>query len=106
MADNKTASDVQQALEQQISDLRGELKRLLKSLASRSSDLRDFAEDAFDDASGRFRHAAQVVRERGQAVAETIKENPGTATTLFGTAGVLGILIGVAIGCVISSDRR
>ncbi len=54
MADNKTASDVQQALEQQISDLRGELKRLSKSLASRSSDLRDSAEDAFDDASGRF----------------------------------------------------
>lgn len=106
MADNKTASDVQQALEQQISDLRGELKRLSKSLASRSSDLRDSAEDAFDDASGRFRHAAQVVRARGQAVAETVKENPGTATTLFGTAGVLGILIGVAIGCVISSDRR
>lgn len=105
MADNKTANDVQQALEQQISDLRGELKRLSKSLASRTSDFRDTAEDALDDASGRFRYAAQAVRERGQAVAETVKENPGTATTLFGTAGILGILIGVAIGCALS-DRR
>lgn len=105
MADNKTANDVQQALEQQVADLRGELKRLSKSLASRSNDLRDSAEDAFDDASGRLRHAAQVVRERGQAVAETVKENPGTATTLFGTAGLIGIAIGVAIGCVLS-DRR
>ncbi|MFS2326846.1 hypothetical protein U2P60_15755 [Brucella sp. H1_1004] len=105
MADNKTANDVQQALEQQVADLRGELKRLSKSLASRSNDLRDSAEDAFDDASGRFRHAAQIVRERGQAVAETVKENPGTATTLFGTAGLIGIAIGVAIGCVLS-DRR
>ncbi|MFD1197053.1 YqjD family protein [Brucella gallinifaecis] len=105
MADNKTAHDVQQALEQQVADLRGELKRLSKSLASRSSDLRDSAEDAFDDASGRFRHAAQLVRERGQAVAETVKENPGTATTLFGTAGLIGLAIGVAIGCILS-DRR
>lgn len=105
MADNKTANDVQQALEQQVADLRGELKRLSKSLAFRSNDLRDSAEDAFDDASGRFRHAAQIVRERGQAVAETVKENPGTATTLFGTAGLIGIAIGVAIGCVLS-DRR
>ncbi len=86
MADNKTANDVQQALEQQVADLRGELKRLSKSLASRSNDLRDSAEDAFDDASGRLRHAAQVVRERGQA-------------------GLIGIAIGVAIGCVLS-DRR
>lgn len=46
MADNKTANDVQQALEQQVSELRGELKRLSKSLASRTSDLRDTAEDA------------------------------------------------------------
>ncbi|MBV2144623.1 hypothetical protein KUG47_14075 [Falsochrobactrum sp. TDYN1] len=105
MADNKTANDIQQALEQQIADMRGELKRLSQSLASHSGDLRDRAEDVMDDASGRIRHAAQTVRERGQAVAETVKENPGTATTLFGTAGILGILIGVAIGCAIS-DRR
>ncbi|MCX2697007.1 MULTISPECIES: DUF883 family protein [Ochrobactrum] len=105
MADNKTANDIQHALEQQIADLRGELKRLSKSLASQSSEFRDRAEDALDDASGRFRHAAQVVRERGHAVAETVKENPGTATTLFGTAGLIGIAIGVAIGCILS-DRR
>lgn len=105
MADNKTANDIQKALEQQISDLRGELTRITKSLSSQSGDLRERAEDVMDDASGRFRHAAQIVRERGQAAAETIKENPGTATTLFGTAGIIGILIGVVIGCVIS-DRR
>ncbi len=105
MADDKTANDIQEALEKQIFDLRGELKRLSRSLAAQTDDLRDRASDAMDDASGRFRHAAQTVRERGHAVAETVRENPGTATTLFGTAGVLGMLIGIAIGCAIS-DRR
>ncbi|MBC2886805.1 hypothetical protein H7Q97_15570 [Ochrobactrum sp. CM-21-5] len=105
MAEDKIANDIQQALEKQIAEMRSELKRLSRSLASHSGDLRERAEDAMDDASGRLRHAAQAVRERGQAVAETVKENPGTATTLFGTVGILGILIGVAIGCAIS-DRR
>ncbi len=101
MAEN----DIQKALEQQVAELRSELKRITNSLSSQSSDLRGRAEDAFDDAQGRFSHAAQVVRERGQAVADTVKENPGTATTLFGTAGLVGILIGIAIGYSIS-DRR
>ncbi|MGN6448544.1 MAG: DUF883 family protein [Brucella intermedia] len=105
MADEKITNDIQQALEKQIADMRSELKRLSKSLASQSGDLRERAEDALDDASGRFRNAAQAVRERGPVVAETVRENPGTATTLFGTAGIIGILIGVAIGCAIS-DRR
>lgn len=105
MAEDKTANDIQQALEKQVAELRGELKRISRSLASHSGDLRERAEDAIDDASGRLRSAAQTVRERGQAVADTVKENPGTATTLFGTAGVLGILIGIAIGCALS-DRR
>jgi len=105
MADEKITNDIQQALEKQIADMRNELKRLSKSLASHSGELRERAEDAMDDASGRFRHAAQAVRERGQVVAETVRENPGRATTLFGTAGIIGILIGVAIGCAIS-DRR
>lgn len=101
MAEN----DIQKALEQQVAELRSELKRITKSLSSQSSDLRGRAEDAFDDAQGRLRNTAQAVRDHGQVVAETIRENPGTATTLFGTAGVVGILIGIAIGCAIS-DRR
>ena len=105
MADEKITNDIQQALEKQIADMRSELKRLSKSLASQSGDLRERAEDALDDASGRFRNAAQAVRERGQVVAETVRENPGTATTIYGTAGIIGILVGIAIGCAIS-DRR
>ncbi len=83
MADEKITNDIQQALEKQVADMRAELKRLSKSLASHSGELRERAEDAMDDASGRFRHAAQAVRERGQVVAETVRENPGTATTLL-----------------------
>ena len=105
MADEKITNDIQQALEKQIADMRSELKRLSRTLASQSGELRERAEDVMDDASGRLRHAAQTVRERGQVVAETVRENPGTATTLFGTAGIIGILIGIAIGCAIS-DRR
>ena len=105
MADEKITNDIQQALEKQIADMRSELKRLSRTLASQSGELRERAEDAMDDASGRLRQAAQTVRERGQAVAETVRENPGTATTLFGTAGIIGILIGIAIGCAIS-DRH
>ncbi len=104
MAEDKITNDIQLALEKQIADMRTELKRMSRMLASRSDDLRERAEDAMDEASGRLRHAAQTVRERGQVMAETVRENPGTATTLFGTAGILGILIGIAIGCALS-DR-
>lgn len=99
-------NDIQQALEKQIADMRAELKRLSRSLAAHSGDFRERAEEAMDDVSGRVRGAAQAMRERGHAVADTVRENPGTATTLFGTAGIIGILIGIAIGCAISSDRR
>ncbi|EEY26351.1 MULTISPECIES: DUF883 family protein [Brucella] len=98
-------NDIQQALEKQIAEMRTELKCMSRSLASHSDDLKARAEDAMDEASGRLRHAAQTVRERGQVVAEAVRENPGTATTLFGTAGIIGILIGVAIGCALSERR-
>lgn len=106
MAEDKNAEEIQQAVEKQIAELRNELKRISKTVADRSSEWKDRAEDAVDDASGRFRQAAQTVRERGQVVAEAVRENPGTATTLFGTAGVIGFLIGLAVGCAASSNRR
>lgn len=105
MAENPIASDVQKALEKQVAELRSELKRLSRDAAARTSELRAGAEEALDDASGRFRQAASAVRERGQAVAEVVRENPGTATTLFGTVGLVGLAVGIAIGCLIS-DRR
>ncbi|MFC0245706.1 hypothetical protein ACFOLL_02770 [Falsochrobactrum ovis] len=105
MAENKTANEIQRALEQQVADLRSELHRLTQSLASHSGEFRHNAENMIEDAHGRIVNVAQTMRERGQAVAETVKENPGTATTLFGTAGIIGILIGIAIGSALS-DRR
>ncbi len=106
MADDKISNDIQEALERQVADMRTELKRLSRSLSQRSENWRASAEDAVDDASGHVRNAARAMREHGHAVADTVRENPGTAGALFGTAGVLGVLIGMAIGCALSNNRR
>lgn len=106
MADEKNTDDFQQSAQKQIEELRNELKRVSKTLADRTGEWKDYAEDAADEASGRLRQVAQTVRERGHVVAEAVRENPGTATTLFGTAGLVGFLVGLAVGCAISSDSR
>ncbi|MNF05221.1 hypothetical protein D3C80_2049010 [compost metagenome] len=53
-----------------------------------------------------MRSAARVVRAQGQSVVEAAKDNPGTATTVISTAGLIGFAIGVLVGVSCQSNAR
>lgn len=108
MADASSADDLRKEMEKQIAELKKEVTKLGKSLSSRTSemyeDLRDDAGEAYDAASRRASGAARQMRHQAQAVSEAIRENPGTAATVLSSAGLVGFLIGVAVGHMLAGS--
>lgn len=107
MADAPNADDLRKEMEKQIADLKKEVAKLGKSLSSRTGamveELRDDAGEVYDAASRRASGAARQVRQQAHAVSEAIRENPGTAATVLSSAGLLGFLLGVVVGHMLSS---
>lgn len=100
------ANDIQRSVEDQISELRAQVAELTKSISARAGEAADSAAEMADDARGRVRSAARVVRTQGQSVVEAARENPGTATTVVSTAGLIGFAIGLLIGVSCQSNTR
>lgn len=89
----------QQSIEDQIAELRSQIEEL-------SQAFRDRVSSAADDASERARNAVQTVREQGQGAIEAARNNPGTATAIVSTAGLLGFCLGLYLGLSAASDLR
>ena len=107
MAENTTnPGEGRKDLEKQIGDLRKEVAKLGKSLSERSEALYEDAGQAYDAASKRARGAARQARQQAYMVSDAIRENPGTAATVLSSAGLLGFLIGLAVGHALSNDGR
>ncbi|WP_312367489.1 hypothetical protein [Ensifer sp.] len=100
------ANDIQRSVEDQISELRAQVAELTKSLSARAGEAADSAAEFADDARGRMRSAARVVRAQGQSVVDAAKDNPGTATTVVSTAGLIGFALGVLVGVSCQSGTR
>jgi gas vesicle protein len=88
---------VEDTIETQIAELRSQIDSLTKSVSARAGNFSESAAEVVGDASGRVRKAAQNVREQGYNVVEAVKENPGTATSLLTTVGVIGFALGYFI---------
>lgn len=88
MADN--ADNARQAMEEQIAELRQQIDMMSQSLKRRS-------EETAEEARTRLSSAASTIREQGQATVSAIRENPGTATTILSTAGILGFVLGFLV---------
>ena len=85
MADNIPRAAGDDELTAEVANLRRELANLRAALSERADD---------------------IVRGAGRAagaVAQPIRDNPGTAGMLFG--GLVGLLIGLAIGHVAADQR-
>ncbi|MEO9336421.1 hypothetical protein ABFT80_03130 [Mesorhizobium sp. SB112] len=110
MADTPNADDVQKALEKQIAELRKEITKINKSIADRGAEAideaRGRASEFYDEASNRASRAAQQLRTQAHAVSEVARENPGTTTAVLTVAGIVGFVIGVAVGQASSDTRR
>ncbi|RDL50385.1 hypothetical protein BLJAPNOD_01506 [Ensifer sp. M14] len=100
------ANNIQRSVEDQISELRAQVAELTKSISARAGEAAESAADLAEDARGRVRSAARVVRAQGQSVVDAAKDNPGTATTVVSTAGLIGFAIGVLVGVSCQSNAR
>ncbi|MDP9633284.1 UNVERIFIED_ORG: ElaB/YqjD/DUF883 family membrane-anchored ribosome-binding protein [Ensifer adhaerens] len=100
------ANDIQRSVEDQISELRAQVADLTRSISARAGEAAGSAADLAEDARGRVSSAARVVRAQGQSVVEAAKDNPGTATTVVSTAGLIGFAIGVLVGVSLQSNAR
>lgn len=85
MADETLPRNDGDELAAEIANLKRELANLGAALAERAGGI------------------AQGANRAAEAVAQPIRNNPGTAGMLFG--GLVGVLVGLAIGQVISDQR-
>lgn len=96
MADN--ADNARQAMEEQIAELRQQIDTMSKSLKQRS-------EEAAEEARSHLSRAASTIKEQGQATVSAIRENPGTATTILSTAGIVGFVLGFLVASCRNDSR-
>jgi len=110
MADTPNSAEIQKALEKQVADLRKEITRINKTISARSAEMMDDARDQassfYENASARASKATQQLRTQAHAVSEVARENPGTTTAVLGVVGVMGFLLGLAVGQAASEPRR
>lgn len=99
---SKTIED----LERQVHELKRHSARASASLGDRTGEqleeLRHRARHAYGDASRNMRWAARCARRQGEQMADVVKENPVTASTV--TLAAAG-LIGLGVWWLLSSDR-
>lgn len=92
-------------IETQIQDLKAEMSRLSKSVQARAGDAVDGVGDALDAVRGRANGAARSLGRQAHALGDAIGEHPRAAAV--SSAGVVGLLVGLAAGYLLASgDRR
>ncbi|MEO3386327.1 hypothetical protein [Mesorhizobium sp. CAU 1741] len=110
MADTPNTDQNRRDLEKQIADLRADMAALTKTVSERGGavydDLSAGAEGMYTEASRQARGAAKQVRNQAYLVSEAARENPGTAATVLSSAGILGFLIGLAVGHALSANEQ
>lgn len=97
---------MQADLEKQIAELKAQIAKMSETLTERASEAADSASEIVDDFRDRTTGAARQVRQQAHAVGELIHENPGTAATVLSSAGLLGGIIGFAVGYMCSNHSR
>lgn len=85
-------------IEEQIASLRDQIAALTNSVSAQAGSLKSQAEERLDEAKGTLRRAAHTVRDGSQQALETVKENPGTATSLAAVAAFAGFTLGYLLG--------
>ncbi|MBJ2149777.1 hypothetical protein [Paracoccus sp. IB05] len=98
--------DIRTSLEKQIGDLKTEMARISKSLASHASDAVQEAEDAYETGKGRARAVASRVRDQAHVAADVARENPVTTSTVLVGVGLLGIAMGYLLSGSADGNRR
>lgn len=106
MADTPKADDAQDAMKKQIAELRREITKINKTLADRAEEVAEQASTWYDGAAERASRATQQLRTQAHVASEMAQQNPMTASTVVGIAGLVGFLIGMAIGQASHTEDR
>lgn len=104
MAD--TFEEIQASLEKQIADLKTDMARISKVIASRASDAMEGAEDTYEEGKGRVRAVAARVSDQAHIAADVAQENPLTTSTVLAGVGLLGLVIGYMLGGSAADNHR
>jgi hypothetical protein len=89
-------------LERQMAELKRELANLRAALAERAQDVIGGVEGLYESAAERASRATQALRTQ----AGVVRDNPGTVSSAFVLGGIVGLLLGLALGRSEPEHRR
>ena len=95
-----------ETMRKQISQMRRELTSLKRVLAEQAGEAAEDAESWFEAAAEGASRATQSLRAKAQTVSDVVQENPVTVSSSFLVGGIIGILIGLALGSSAATPRR
>jgi ElaB/YqjD/DUF883 family membrane-anchored ribosome-binding protein len=102
--DKKAMFSMAKSVEDQIFELQDQVRELSRVIAAKAGEARDEAAPMMDAAAGTVRSAARSVRHQGQQVVDTVRENPGAASSVAVTAGVIGLVVGYLVASASQSN--
>ena len=78
----------------QLEDMKAQILGLGRAVSERADTLASSAQPYADEAGHRLMEAGKQARVRGRAMVEAVQENPGTASSIAVTAGLMGLAVG------------
>jgi TolA-binding protein len=93
-------------MQKQIGQMRREISSLKRLVAEQAEEVVEDAEGWFDTASEGASRATQALRSQAQKVSGTVQDNPVTVSSALFVGGIIGFLIGMALGSSEAAHRR
>lgn len=93
-------------IEDQIAELRSRIEELSSSLSERAGSAAEEAGEFIDSARGKARQVVHQVKAQGSQVVDTVRDNPGTATSVLLAVGAIGLTIGYLISSTSQPSRN
>ena len=90
--------DAIDTMQKQIGQMRREISSLKRVLAEQAEEVVEDAEGWFDTASEGAARATRAVRAQAQTVSGVVQDNPGTVSSALFVGGIIGLLVGMALG--------
>jgi hypothetical protein len=95
-----------EAMKQQILQLSEDLTALKMSVAERAEQVAENAAGWFDTASESASRATGALKSKAQTVSGIVQDNPGTVSSALLLGGIVGLLVGMALGRSEETHRR
>ena len=96
MASNKNITA--QSLQDELTDLKADILELSRSMASTASDAMQQSTPALEATRDSVRQFAYQAGQQGRVAVDVIRDNPGTASSVALSAGLIGLTIGYLLG--------